>query len=822
MVIPRPLLLAFAASVLGACAASGPRARPGIDEAADAAPVARSAGGLPGLASRTAGLERKPGLFPLYIDRSTGRLFVEVPSDESRFLYYVTPAASSGSGGLIDVGTLQGNGAVVHFQRHGQKLLLVQENSRFHAADTTTALGRSVARAFAGAVIGSFTVLAEEEGRTLIDATDFFLRDATDATGSLRVYDQASYRLDRERSAIYRPGTRAFPRNTEVEALLTFTSDNPGPKLIRHSPDGRTLTVHVRHSFVELPPPGFVAREADPRLGFITLAHYDFARDFDQGYRRQLVRRWRLSKDQPTGISEPIEPITFYMDPAIPRAYREAIREGVLYWNDVLESAGFRNAIRVEDLPNGADPLDLRYSVLQWNPRSEVGSSYVSTLVDPRTGEILKATVHLDSHRSLVDYNTYMGLRPALRSGEPDAEAFVMARRRFLAAHELAHALAGFQHTTLSATAVGFFVPGVLPVAGDRLALDLSQAYLAEPTDYDRWLVRYAYTPLEPATEAAALSAIAQEGLDRGLRYLADYHGGTGSHPLATGRRQSDDVLADLTRAMAARRIALARFDETAVEPGEPLSRLFGRLVPVYFHHRYLLFAVGKAVGGFEYAYAARGDGQVPTRVLPPSEQWRALELLLSALQPEELAIPGRVAALIPPPSVSELPSELEPIVGGRTDTFTYVPGEAPWITIPLNSGSAFDALAWARTLAFMIVTELLHPTRAARLVALHALEPASPTIDEVIRRTVDATWGMPVPDNPAHAALRRVSSRVVLDQLLSLATSSSATPEVRAVAGLHLERLAARLSNTRSGDAAEQAHMRAALRDLDRWARID
>jgi hypothetical protein len=772
------------------------------------------------MAARTAGLERQPGLLPVYFDPSTSRLFVEVPSGETRYLYHVTPAASSGTGGLIDVGTLQGNSGLVHLQRHGQKLLLVQENPQFHAGDTATALGRAVGRAFAGAVIGSFPVIAEEDDRVLIDATDFFLRDAPEVTGSLRAYDQASYRLDRERSTIYSPGTKAFPRNTEVEALLTFTSDNPGPRLVRHSPDGRTLTLRVRHSFVELPPPGFEARDADPRLGFITLAQYDFSRGYDQGYRRQLVQRWRLEKQEPADISEPITPVTFYMDPAIPHAYHGAIREGVLYWNEVLESAGFRNAIRVEDLPDGADPLDVRYSVLQWNPRSEVGSSYVSTIVDPRTGEILKATVHLDSHRSIVDYNTYMGLRPALRPGEPDAEAFVMARRRFLAAHELAHAVAGFQHTTVSPSAVGFFVPGVLPAAGDRLALDLSQAYLAEPADYDRWLVRYAYTPLDPATEAVALSAIAEEGLDRGLRYLADYHGGTGSHPVATGRRQSDDVLADLTRAMAVRRIALARFDETAVEPGEPLPRLFGRLVPVYFHHRYLLFAVGKAVGGFEYAYAARGDGQLPTRMLPPSEQRRALELLLGALQPEELAIPGRVATLIPPPPFAEMPSELEPIVAGLPEAFTYVPGEAPWITVPLSAGSAFDPLAWARTLASMIVAELLHPTRAARLVALHALEPASPQLDEVIGRTVDATWGMPVPGDPTRAALRRVSSRVVLDHLLSLATNSSATPEVRAAAGLHLERLAARLSSTAAADAVEQAHVRAALRDLDRWAR--
>jgi hypothetical protein len=809
----------IAAVVLSACATTTQRGQPTGPVAGGPSP--RQLAAFPSIAARTAGLELLGGLFPLHFETGTGKLLLEVPAVDRPFLYYVTLAGSSGSGGLFQPGSLQGEAALVRFERHGARLLLIQENPQFRTADPSAAVARALEASYAGAVIGSFTVVAEEEERVLVDATDFFLRDAGQVSASSREYGGTAYRLDRERSAIHRPGSKAFPRNTEVEALLTFTTDQPDPVTARHAPDGRTLTVRLRHSLVELPPPGFSAREADPRLGFLPLTRFEFDRHFHEGYRRNYVQRWRLEKQDPAAaVSEPVEPITFYLDPAIPPAYRTAIRDGTLYWNAVFESAGFRNAIRVEELPDEADPLDIRYSMLQWMPRTQAAPSFATWLADPRTGEILKATLFFDSHRSLVDYNTYMGLRPALRADAPDAAAFVMARRRWLAAHEVAHALAGFLHTSVDPSAVGFFVPGVIPTADDRLALDLSQAFLAGPAAYDEWLIRYAYTPLEPQDEAAALAAIAQEGLDRGLRYVSDYHAGTGSLPVATGRRQTDDVLADLEQALAVRRIALARFDETAVEPGEPLSRLFGRLVPVYFHHRYLLFAAAKAVGGYEYAYAARGDGQRPTRMLPPAEQRRALNLVLSALLPEELAISSRIAALIPPPPYGETPSELEPIIVPDPDVFTYVPGESPWIRIPLSGGSAFDPLAWARTLASSIVADLLHATRAARLVTLHARDPANPSLDEVIRRTVDATWGTPVPHAAGYAPMRRISSRAVLAQLLALAENTAATPEVRAMAGLHLTQLARRLEATTSTDAAERAHIAAALRDIERWKR--
>jgi hypothetical protein len=813
------VLLAGSAS---ACAVLGSGAPAAAPPPLSAQSPAQSA--LPTIAVRTEGLTAEPGLLPLYHETTTGRLLLEAPDTGGRFLYYLTPATGSGSGWLgIERGAVLWweGGALVRFERHGPKLLLMRENVGFNASGPDGALAAAVRESFAESVLGALPLVAADEGRVLVDATDFFLRDATDVVRALRDYDSGSFRLDRERSAIHVPGTRAFPGNTEVEALLTFASDAPGRDIARHAPDGRAVTLRVRHSFVALPAPGFQPRPADPRLGLFTLTRYDFDRAFDQGYRRQIVQRWRLEKADPGAVlSEPVRPITLYLDPAIPAAYRGAIRDGALYWNDALESAGFRDAVRVKDLPSGADPLDVRYSVIQWMPRSQVTASMATWVSDPRTGEILKANILIDPHRSLVDYNTYMGLRPALAPCEPDAETFVMARRRWLAAHEVAHAVGALLHSGWSPSAVGFFVPGVAPTADGRLTLDVAQAFLAEPSDYDRWHVRYLYSEMSPEDEERQLAAIIQDGLDRGLRYVSDYHGGAGSIPRATGRRQSDDLLADLEQYMAVRRIALERFDQTALEPGEPLARLFGRLVPVYFHHRYMLLAVAKAVGGFEFAYASRGDGQSPGRVLPPSEQRRALELLLAALEPGALVIPERVARLIPPPAYTETPSELEPIVSGAPDVFTYLPGEAPWIRIQLSAGSAFDPLAWARALAGEVVDQLLHPTRAARLVALHARDGANPSLDEVIRRTVDATWGGPVPRDAGEATMRRVTGRVVLDRLLALEADTAATPEVRAAAGLHLERLSQVLARSRSSDDAERAHVRAATRDLQRWRR--
>jgi hypothetical protein len=790
----------LAASLLGGCAAqSRPVATP--------APAAQPAQG--GFAQRTGGAQRQDGFFPLYYDARAGKLFLEVRRVGEDFLYLNSLATGIGSNALgLDRGTI-GEGVVVRFERHGPKLLLVEQNTTFRAVNARSeAERRAVEESFPTSVRGAFPVLAEEGGRILIDATDFFLQDAFGVAGQIRRGSQGEFRLDRERSAIYLPRTKSFPRNTEIEALLTWASDNPGPEILRHTPDGRSLSLRQHHSFVELPSPGYRPRAFDPRVGVNGMGIYDFSEMFTERYAQRWASRWRLEKKNPSAeMSEPVRPIVYYLDPGIPEPYRGAFREGASWWNKVFEAAGFINAFRVEDLPEGADPMDARYSVVQWVHRTDPGFSIGPSFTDPRTGEIIKAAVRMDSHRSLTDYNIFAGTLPGREQWDSSSELvgegieFALARRRQHVAHEIGHTL-GLAHNFIASS---YGRASVMDYPGPLIQLrngriDLSQAYRAGPGAYDTLAIRYAYTPFPTqADEEIGLRAIVAEGLRRGIRFMADRDADEvgGMMPEVTRWANGADRLAELERTMEVRRFLLDRFNRDAIRPGEPMYLLSERLAPVYLHHRYALEAAVKAVGGLQYTFALAGDHQAPATILDPAVQRRSLALLLRAIQPEELAIPERVAALIPPPPFG---------TGSNAQSFAS------------PAGGAFDPLAAARSLSSSVVDGVLHRERAARLVSFHARNPAAPSLDEVMTRLVDGTWGAPTPANSRDAELRRVAQRALLDRLVALAADRQAVTQARASAELQLSLLADRLRARRTDDMAQRAHEELAARDIRRF----
>ena len=418
MRLPRPLsigFLAIAGSLFFLASSARSAAAP---KAAPAAP--------PSIADYTKGMERQEGYFPLIWDPARGRLLVEVPQPGEDFLYLTSAATGLGDPGLnidLDRGSLVDQ-FLAHFERAGPRLHLVARNSRFRAIGGSDALARSVEESFPTSTLGAFEIVAESQGRVLADLTPLFLSDAVDVRGSLRAANQGSYSLDRDRCRIFRARTRAFPRNSEVEAALTFASDPPGDRLRGQSPDARSLTLRQHHSFVKLPDPGYVPRAFDPRIGVFGIEYYDFARRFDQDPRVRMIVRHRLEKRDPAAaVSEPVKPIVYYLDPAVPEPYRSAFREGARWWNRVFEAAGYRNALRIEDMRPDMDPLDARYHVILWTHRDDPGPSVGASLVDPRTGEIIKAAVRMDSHRSLVDYDLYAALLPALTESPAAAAA---------------------------------------------------------------------------------------------------------------------------------------------------------------------------------------------------------------------------------------------------------------------------------------------------------------------------------------------------------------------------------------------------------------
>jgi hypothetical protein len=751
------------------------------------------------------------GFLPVQVDEARNRILLSIPAHRlgEDFLHTVTLATGLGSARTqLDRGQT-GSAAVVRFERRGSRVHLVQDNWSVRAVGGSEAEARAAAESFPTSVLASFAIESESEGTLVVDASSLFLSDVWGVADRLRSGGQGTSRLDRDRSWVVADRTRSFPRNTEIHVALTLVGDQPGPELRRVAPDGGAATFEQHHSLVALPDSeGFRPRLFDLRAGLFGTSFWDYAQGFDQNYRGAYANRWRLIPSDPAAylrgeLVEPVEPIVYYMDPGIPEPYRTHFIEGGMWWNEIFEAAGFRNAFQIRDLPADADPMDIRYNMIYWVHRQGPGPSVGPSYSDPRTGEILKTVVRMDSHRSLVDYNIYAGLLPAAGPAglNVGAEDFVMIRRRQHTAHEIGHTL-GVQHNFISASqdrASVMDYPAPLISLGPDGTPDLSRAYREGGGAWDSLAVRYAYTWFpDEASEAAGLRRIMDEGLAMGLRYITGGHASqSGSIPEATQWIEGNSMLEALERTSAVRRVLVDRFDERAVAEGEAMSMLSMRFAHVYLHHRYALEGAIKVVGGMDFTYALRGDGQTPTQILPASEQRTALRQVLAELTPARLRIPDRVSSLIPPSPPGMDGSEI-------------------WI--PSQAGTAFDPITLAGGLATEVVENLLHRDRVARVALFHARDGSNPSLDEVLGAVVEAGWSNETRGDAMDQALQRAVQRVIVNTLLDLAGDARAAAEVRAGADRELGRLETRLSSARGGSAAWEAHRGVVLRDLQKY----
>lgn len=762
----------------------------------------------PPIAERTKNLKKIDGFFPLYWDEQAGKLFVEIPKLDTEVLYSTGMATGLGSNDIgIDRGQTTGS-RIVTFERSGPRILMVQPNYQFRALTNDPAEAKTVRDAFARSVLWSFPIAATSDGRYLVDYTDFLVRDWTEIANRL---SPGTYRFEASRSSVYAPGLAAFPKNTEMEAELTFIRTPGGGGGRGGGGGGRffegvgsaaasaeAASMRVHHSIVELPGPGYEPRVYDPRAGFFGLTYENYSALPGQPMTLRFANRHRLQKKDPNAaVSEPVEPIVYYLDPGTPEPIRSALLDGARWWNQAFEAAGYRDAFRVELLPEGASSLDVRYNVINWVHRSTRGWSYGASVTDPRTGEIIKGNVTLGSLRIRQDYMIAEGLLSPYASGTetpPELLEWALARIRQLSAHEVGHTL-GIGHNYYDSKAGRISVmdyPHPLVTLKPDGSLDYSDVYDDKIGEWDKIAIRWGYSDFPEGTnEKVALDAIIDEGHKQDLFYLTNQD--LGAHANVNQWSNGTNAAEELDRMMKVRAAALSRFGEQAIKKGEPLATIEEVLVPLYLHHRYQVEAAAAVVGGLYYTYALRGGNTEPVRFAPAAEQMRALEAILETLTPSALALPKPLLKSIPPrPSGYRQSREL----------------------FPRYTGQMFDAITPAVTAADLAIGFLVNEARAARLVEQKALDASMPGLDGVIDRILAATFA-PAPADPYEAEIQRAVQRVVVDHLMRLAANADMS-QVRAIATAKLRARAETLPAT--GTAPSAAHRSLLAADIKRF----
>jgi hypothetical protein len=763
------------------------------------------------IAAKTTGMKHIPGYLPLDWDPKAGKLYLEIPQLDASgrspdFIYTNSLPYGTGSNDLgLDRGQVS-EGLLLHFERSGPKILLVQPNQAFRSSATDPAERLAVTQSFPSSILWGFTVAAEDTdpkggNAVLIDATAFFLHDAHRVTETLAALNQGSYKVDDSRSTIDLDDTKAFPRNTEVESELTFTTDSaPRGEYVRDvTPDPHAITLHERHSFIELPPPGFTPRRFNPRSGYFPTSFRDYSTPLGTDTDQRFIIRHRLIKKDPTCTKscEPVTPIQYYVDRGAPEPIRSALLEGARWWDQAFQAAGWApNTFRVDILPPDADPMDIRYNIIQWVHRYTRGWSYGEAVTDPRTGEILKGNVTLGSLRGRQDYliaeallspytSTNLSSRPKRSEVErpagsaitnPDPMlAMVLARIRQLAAHETGHTL-GLAHNfaassiSQSDSVMDYPHPYVtLDTAGHP---DLSHAYAINIGAWDKVSIDYGYREFDqsakPAEDPTALAQILTAADKAGQLFITDEDARPfgSAHPHAHLWDNGPDPATELDRILTVRSAALKQFGENAIRPGKPLSQLEDTLVPLYLFHRYQTEATIKLIGGLDYRYNLRGDGQPNPTIVPADQQRKALASVLKTLSPETLTLPESLLAIFPP---------VPPGYPRARESFAS------------QTGLTFDPIAAAESAADLTLQVLFNPQRASRLVEYHARDAANPSLASVIDTTLQTVALRPTSTGLSTEVSRAIESRTI-ESLLALAANPAASAEARAITAVQLD----------------------------------
>ena len=727
--------------------------------------------------SKTQGLTKYTGYFNFYWDEKAGKIYLEIDKLNQEFLYVNSLPAGVGSNDLgLDRGQI-GDSRIVKFIKIGPKVMLIQPNYSYRAISNNADERKSVEEAFAQSAIWGTTVLADEGDKVLVDLTPFLLRDSHRLADRLGSSDQGSFSADESRSAVYLPNTKSFPENTEFEAMITLAGKASGAEISSVAPDANSVTVRMHQSFIKLPDDKYKPRKFDTRSGYFGIEYMDFAAPIGDPIVKRMLSRHRLEKKDPSAaISEPVKPIIYYVDRGAPEPVRSALIEGAGWWNQAFEAAGYKNAFIVKLLPEDADPMDIRYNIIQWIHRSTRGWSYGASINDPRTGEIIKGQVSLGSLRDRQDYLIAEGLLQPYEDGKPVSDKMLqlaLARLRQLSAHEVGHTL-GLQHNFTASVndraSVMDYPPPVVSLNADG-TIDVSKAYKTEIGGYDKRAILYGYQDFAKGTnEDEALKGIISETLKQGYLYISDEDArpAGSAHPQAHLWDSGNNAADELNRLMVLRKQVLDNFSAKAIRQDAPMATLEEVLVPMYLIHRYQTEAASKMLGGLYYSFAIKNDGQMITKMVSPAEQWKAFDALMGTLKLDALALPEKLIAMIPP----------RPTGYPRTRE-----------TFKSRTGVTFDPMAAAESAAGTTLSFMLNPERAARLIEYQSLDNTQPGLLAVLNKLVAQTWKAPQTAG-YKGELQRLVNNLTLKQILQLAVNTNAAESVRSIALLQIDDL--------------------------------
>ena len=735
----------------------------------------------------TQNMQHQAGYYDFYYQLEQDKIYLKINTFDQPFLFQSSMPQGIGSNDIgLDRGQL-GETRLVKFERYGNKVMLKQLNTAYRASSSNLAEQASIDEAFADSVIAGLPVVATEGSAVLVDYTDFLLSDIHNISAQLDDTKQGSFKADPMRSGVYLPRSKAFVDNTELEAMVTFAGSKAGEYVRQVTPDSNSISVHLHHSLIRLPDDQYQTRAFTPFSGYWSVSHQDYSAPLDESMTVSVIPRHRLHKKDPNApVSEALEPIIYYLDPGIPEPVMSALKDGALWWDQAFSAIGYKNAFQVKVLPEGADPMDVRYNVIQWVHRATRGWSYGASVIDPRTGEIIKGHVTLGSLRVRQDYLIALGLTSPFSDNAAEdknvstqaQKDMALARIRQLSAHEVGHTLGiahNFSASEYGRESVMDYPHPYVSIKDGQVSLD--GAYATGMGAWDNYVIAYGYQDYaKGADENSALTDLVTQAREQGYRYQSDPDArpSHAANPSGSLWDNGADAVAELSRLSEIRQLALANFGLKSLKSGASLSSLEESLVPIYLLHRYQLDAVAKLVGGVDYEYELKGDYGQPKGAVPLAAelQKNAIKALLTTIQPEYLAIPASIVRLITPKAYGE--SRNRESFKGRT-------------------GLTFDPVSAGESAANYTVDLLLKAERLNRLAQQAEQQKGVPDVQSVVAQLFETSI-----QSKSDSELAKRINFVVLDAVVRASLQTTLAPEVRADVELQLSNLYSWLKNNK------------------------